>query len=121
MVGVAAIGSIVVGAAEVGVTSCVLYGADRAVFGVLYGAAVVQQLSGWHNSVCAQQQLGQLEQQRWVLPVRWIVRRTVRGSVSNYPVAGHTVRYVRNKARRCETLAEGVPCGSWCESGHGLV
>ena len=68
--------------------------------GVLYGASVVQL---WLAQVCVQQQL---EQQQWVLPVRRMVRRTVRGSVSNCPVAQHTVRCMGNKARRCETLTE---------------
>ena len=71
------------GTAEVSVTS-----------GVLYGAAMVQQWSVWWamccmvqqysaavvgTTVCAQQQLGP---QQWMLPVRSVVRRTVRGSVS---------------------------------------
>ena len=50
--------------------------------GVLFGAAVVQLWLAQIRTiatVCVQQQL---EQQQWVLSVRWMVRRTVRGSVS---------------------------------------
>ena len=52
-----------------------------------------------------------------MLPVRSVVRRTVRGSVSvvgtldvrwteGCPVARHTIRCMRNKAKRCEMLTE---------------
>ena len=108
MASAAVVGATVVGAAEVGVTS-----------GVLYGAAMVQQWSVWWamccmvqqysaavvgTTVCAQQQL---EPQQWMLPVRSVVRRTVRGSVSvrwteGCPVARHTIRcgIKRNGVRR---------------------
>jgi hypothetical protein len=84
----------------------VLYGAvlsSAAVVGVmgdvsLYGATVAQQ---WLAQQCAG------AQQQWMLPVRSVVRRTVRGSVSvrwteGCPVARHTIRcgIKRNGVRR---------------------
>ena len=112
MASAAVVGATVVGAAAVGVTSGVLHGA--AVVGVMgdgmYGAAVLS-AAVVGTAVCAQQQL---EQQQWMLPVRSVVRRTVRGSVAvcwteGCPVARRTVRCMRNKAKRserCETLTE---------------
>ena len=93
VVGAATGGSVVIGAAEVGVTS-----------GVLYGAVLVQQWLA-QQCVCAAT-LGATTVGGTCALNGASNRAWLSVGALNRPVARHTVRCRRNKARRCETLTE---------------